>query len=151
MYSRFICFDAVWTKSLIGFTVEYICVYGISSAVSGLKIGEQITCFYDGLTILTFHGKEGRIFWFVIRKASRKYSWPDIPRFTKADAEELCQGLQDKRIHKSVDFGQIWAHRETYSMTALEENVFEHWHFGRIVCFGDSMHKVSSMPVLDRI
>ncbi|MCJ1243270.1 hypothetical protein MMC30_000467 [Trapelia coarctata] len=124
-------------------TVEYTCVYGISSAVSDLEIGEQITCFYDGLTILTFHGKKGRVYWFVIKKLDRKYIWPDIPRFSKLDAEELCQSLKSRKIHKSVDFSHIWANYESYSMTPLEENVFDHWHYGRVVCFGDSMHKMT--------
>ena len=127
----------------VAMTVDFTCVYGISSAVSGLDIGEQITCFYDGMTILTLHGKRGRVFWFVIQKTDVKYFWPDVPRFTKADAEKLCTSLQHRKIHQAVQFGHIWAHRETYTMTALEENVFEHWNFGRVVCFGDSMHKVS--------
>lgn len=86
-------------------TVEDSCVYGISSAVPDLEIGEQITRSCDGLTILTFHGRKGRVYWVVIKKTDRKHTWPDVPRFSKLDAEKLCQGLQSREIHKSVDFG----------------------------------------------
>jgi FAD dependent monooxygenase len=88
-------------------TVEDSCVYGISSAVPDLEIGEHITRFCDGLTILTFHGRKGRVYWVVIKKTDRKYTWPEVPRFSKLDAEKLCQGLQSREIHKSVDFGHI--------------------------------------------
>jgi FAD dependent monooxygenase len=113
--------------------------------VPGLLIGEQITCFYDGLTIITFHGKLGRIFWFVIRKMDRVYQYPDVPRFSTHDAEEVCEGFRQRRVWREVLFRHIWDRREVFSMTALEENVFSTWHFGRIVCFGDSMHKVSAV------
>lgn len=122
---------------------EYSCIYGISSAVPELLKGEQVTRFYDGLTILTFHGKEGRVFWFVIQKLDKKYYYPKCPRFDKRDAEVACERLESCKVWDGATFGDLWARREVYSMMVLEENVFQHWHFGRIVCLGDSMLKVS--------
>jgi FAD dependent monooxygenase len=127
---------------------EYACVYGISSAVPELMVGEQVIRFYDGLTIIAFPGKGGRVFWFVLQKMDQKYIYPNVPRFTKLDAERVCQGLETSTVWREVTFGHVWASREVYSMTASEENVFPHWNFGRIVCLGDSMHKVSEIPSL---
>lgn len=129
---------------------EYICVYGISSAIPGLVAGEQVTRFYNGLSILTFHGKGGRVFWFVLQKMDKKHYYPEVPHFTDIDAERLCLKLQDKEIWKGIFFSHIWARRKICSMVAVEENVFRHWHHGRIVCLGDSMHKVRRVLLFRR-
>lgn len=130
---------------------EYACVYGISWNIPELVIGDQVTCVYDGVSVMTFNGSQGRIIWFVTKKLDKRYHYPDIPRFTKVDAEKVCEGIQTKAIWGKVTFADIWAGRESYWMTALEENVFEHWHVGRVVCLGDSIHKVSSIPLLRKM
>ncbi|KAL8722761.1 MAG: hypothetical protein Q9225_000822 [Loekoesia sp. 1 TL-2023] len=122
---------------------EYACVFGISSPVPGLTKGEAIACFYDHLTILTMHGKGGRVFWFVLEKMEDKYRFPDIPRFDDIDAEKTCARICGHKVFQEVSFGKIWDAREIFSMVALEENVFERWHHDRIVCLGDSMHKMT--------
>lgn len=127
---------------------EYACIYGISGPVPGLIAGEQITCFGTGKSVLTFHGKGGRVYWFVFKKLDRRYCYPDFPRFTKLDTEELGQSFYAAKVWGSVTFGEIWTRREMCSMTALEENVFQHWNFGRMVCLGDSMHPVSRIHSL---
>ena len=129
---------------------EYACVFGLSSPVPGLEEGEAIACFYDGLTILTMHGKGARVFWFVLKKMEDKHVYPDIPRFDEVDAEKLCANIGGHKIIQGIKFEQIWNAREISSMVALEENVFECWHYNRIVCLGDSMHKVSSQAISHR-
>ncbi|KAL8636015.1 MAG: hypothetical protein Q9228_006546, partial [Teloschistes exilis] len=123
-------------------SAEYACVFGISSPLLQLLEGESIARFYDGMTVLTIQGKKGRIFWFVIKKLKEKYFYPNIPRFDDMDAEKICAQLYDTQVWKEVKFQQIWNSREVSSVVPLEENVFEHWHHGRVVCVGDSMHKV---------
>ncbi|RPB17841.1 flavo protein monooxygenase [Morchella conica CCBAS932] len=122
---------------------EYACIYGISWNIPELVIGDQVTCVYDGVSVMTFNGSQGRIIWFVTKKLDKRYHYPDIPRFTNVDAEKVCEGIQTKAIWGKVTFADIWAGRESYWMTALEENVFEHWHVGRVVCLGDSIHKLT--------
>lgn len=125
---------------------EYSCAFGISGAVSGLNSGELIAFSHDLLTILAIVGKDNHVFWFLIRKLKNKYIYPDVPRYSQDDAIDVCQSYQDLPIFNGVTFGDIWNNREVFSMTALEENVFRTWHIGRVVCFGDSMHKVVSLP-----
>ncbi|KAL8689124.1 MAG: hypothetical protein Q9218_005136 [Villophora microphyllina] len=122
---------------------EYVCVFGISAPVPQLAEGEAIACFYNGMTILTNHGKNGRVFWFVLQKMDRKHFYPNIPRFDDIDAEKICARLYDSKVWRKVTFQQIWDAREVHSIVPLEENVFDHWHYGRVVCLGDSMHKMT--------
>jgi FAD dependent monooxygenase len=123
-------------------TVEYSCVFGISSPIKGLEMGDQVNAFFDRLTIITIHGKDSRVFWFVIQKLDRKYTYPNSPRFTDADAAAMAEKLKDVRFYKDITFGQVWTNKEVASMTALEETVFQTWHHGRMALLGDSVHKV---------
>ncbi|OGM42673.1 FAD binding monooxygenase [Aspergillus bombycis] len=121
--------------------VEYACVFGISSPVSGLNAGDQVNAFHDGLTIITIQGKHGRVFWFVIQKLDDTYTYPDTVRFSSADAVRTCEKVAHFSLTNGATFGQVWENREVTSMTALEENIFSTWHADRIVCIGDSIHK----------
>jgi hypothetical protein len=128
--------------SRLGLTVEYSCIFGISSAVTGLEVGEQVACFHDGFTIMTYQGLGGRVYWFVVEKLDRKYTYPHLPRFSQQDALNGCERLGGVWLRNTVHFRDVWANRETFAMTALEECVLRPWHSGRIVCIGDSIHKV---------
>ncbi|KAL2842634.1 hypothetical protein BJX68DRAFT_270569 [Aspergillus pseudodeflectus] len=123
--------------------VEYSCIYGISSALPGLEVGEQVATFADGFTIMTYQGLGGRVYWFVIEKLDRKYTYPHIPRFTDQDAVRNCERLGSVWLRNSVHFRDVWRCRETFAMTALEEAVLRPWSDGRIVCIGDSIHKMT--------
>jgi FAD dependent monooxygenase len=122
--------------------VEYSCIFGISSPVKGLNLGEQVNAFSNYRTIIMIQGKYGRIYWLVIQKLQKKYIYPNSPRFTSSDAADAAERLRDVVIYQDITFGAIWDSRETASMTALEENVFQTWHYGRMVLIGDSVHKV---------
>ncbi|CAI7628965.1 unnamed protein product [Penicillium bialowiezense] len=124
-------------------TVEFRCIFGISSPMKGLKPGEQINALLDGVTIVTIHGKNGRLYWFVIQKLKEKYTYPNCPRYTKDDTMVAAEQLKHLRFHKHLTFGQLWDNRETASMTALEENTFKTWHHGRLALLGDSVHKMT--------
>ncbi|KAL4864587.1 hypothetical protein BDV12DRAFT_201015 [Aspergillus spectabilis] len=126
-----------------GLTVEYSCIFGISSAVTGLEVGEQVACFHDGFTIMTYQGLGGRVYWFVVEKLDRKYTYPHLPRFSQQDAINGCERLGGVWLRNTVHFRDVWANRETFAMTALEECVLRPWHSGRIVCIGDSIHKMT--------
>lgn len=145
MYNfRLPLFHSLTTLFLIATTAEYICVYGISTAEpGGLVPNELVISCYKGLVLFTLASSKDKVYWSIIKKADEKYRSPNIPRFTKSDAEDLCKSVQERKVAEGVDFSYVWAHRVFYEMTAVEENVFDHWHFGRIVCLGDSVHKVS--------
>nr|Q9C447.1 RecName: Full=FAD-dependent monooxygenase paxM; AltName: Full=Paxilline synthesis protein M [Penicillium paxilli]AAK11530.1 PaxM [Penicillium paxilli] len=124
-------------------TVEFRCIFGISSAMPGLKLGEQVNALFDGLTIVTIHGKDGRIYWFVIQKLGKKYVYPDSPRYTSHETSIAAEEIRDVKFYENITFGELWDKRETSSMTALEENTFKVWHHGRCVLLGDSVHKMT--------
>ncbi|KAJ6131991.1 FAD/NAD(P)-binding domain-containing protein [Penicillium samsonianum] len=124
-------------------TVEYSCIFGISAPIKGLIVGEQVNAFFDHLTIVTIHGKNGRVYWFLIQKLDRKYIYPECPRFTAKEIGPIVSHLKEIKFFKDITFGQLWDSRETASMTALEENVFDTWYHGRMVLMGDSVHKMT--------
>ena len=123
-------------------TVEYACVFGISSPIPGLLTGEHVNSYSNGLCVITFHGKDGRVFWFIIEKLSQKFLYPNTPRYSASDAAEFCGRLSSVRVWKNIHVADLWKNKLCASMTALEEGMLETWSFDRIVLFGDSIHKV---------
>ncbi|CDM27378.1 hypothetical protein DTO013E5_8492 [Penicillium roqueforti] len=124
-------------------TVEYACVFGISRAIPGLRSGEHINHYGDKFCVITFHGKDGRVFWFIIQKLDRVYTYPNAPRYSPNDAAELCDKIQDVIIWRDITVGDLWKTKLVSSMTALEEGLFETWSLNRIVILGDSVHKMT--------
>jgi hypothetical protein len=123
-------------------TVSYACIFGISSAVPELKIGHLHLSIYSGISFIVAPGSRGRLSWFVVLKLDKTYQYGSAPRFSVIDIASRCEQLADMYIWKDVQFAQLWQSRQAFSMVHLEENIFETWYCGRIVCIGDSMHKV---------
>ncbi|KAJ5948641.1 hypothetical protein N7454_001948, partial [Penicillium verhagenii] len=123
--------------------VEYTCVFGISSPISGLETGEHINRYGDKFSVITFHGKDGRVFWFIIQKLDQVYVYPNVPRYSPADAAELCSNLAHVSILGDIRVQDLWDNKIVASMTALEEGLLEIWNFDRIVLLGDSVHKMT--------
>ncbi|GAD99479.1 FAD binding monooxygenase [Paecilomyces variotii No. 5] len=122
---------------------EYACIFGISSPIDGLKPGEQVDALYDGFTVITIHGKGGRIFWFMIKKMKKKFTYPDRPRFSPEVAERVVASIGQNRLWGNIKVKDIWDRKEVASMTPLEENVFSTWYYNRMVLVGDSVHKMT--------
>lgn len=132
-------------------TVQNACVFGVSSDVVGLAPGQQVCSFNDNRSFLTFTGKDGRVFWFLVKKLEQKYSYNNAPRFTSKDIEPICHPFMSDTIIENTRFSDLWARKQMCSITPLAENVFQTWSYRRIVCIGDSMHKVcSSLNSLQR-
>lgn len=131
------------TKRCTDLTVEFRCMFGISSPIKDLIPGEQVNALFDGLTIITIHGKNGRVYWFVIQKLDKKYTYPNCPRYMASDIELAAEELRSIVFYKDLNFGHLWETRETVSMTVLEENTFETWYHDRLVLLGDSAHKMT--------
>ena len=124
---------------------EYKCLFGISSSVIGLPSGNYDVTYKKDVSTMVITGKGGRVFWFLFIKMDHIYRAGEIPRFTKAEAEDLAQQHLDMPIlpQGRVKFGDIWKRRETYTLVATEEADYEHWSWGRFACLGDSVHKVT--------
>ncbi|KAJ6179789.1 hypothetical protein N7519_010250 [Penicillium mononematosum] len=124
-------------------TVEYACVFGISRPIPGLRSGEHINHYGDKFCVITFHGKDGRVFWFIIQKLDRVYTYPNAPRYSPNDAADLCGKMQNVVIWRDITVGDLWKTKVVASMTALEEGIFKTWSLNRIVILGDSVHKMT--------
>ena len=124
-------------------TAEYQCLFGISARVEGLVPGETEVVYGKGFSFLIICGKDGRTFWFSFSKMDKIYRTPDIPRFTKQDAEDQMNKRSHLPITNTVTFGDILKTRITYTLTPLEEAFYKTWTWGRFVTLGDSTHKDS--------
>ncbi|KAL2783205.1 hypothetical protein BJX66DRAFT_349697 [Aspergillus keveii] len=128
---------------LAAFVVEYACVFGISTPISGLESGEHVNSYSDGLCVITFHGKDGRVFWFILVKLQKKFFYPDTPRFSAGDAAKVCAEYADVPVLGDICIRDLWRNKTSASMTALEEGLLETWRFKRVVLLGDSIHKMT--------
>ncbi|POR31659.1 FAD-dependent monooxygenase [Tolypocladium paradoxum] len=123
--------------------IDYACVYGISSGVPGVEDGLQLSLLDHGLTIHVFNGKNRKVFWFVITKTNKRYSYTDRPHFDTQDAREICESLKSKKLDSALTFGDVWENRDIFTITPLEEGWFKTWHSGRLVCMGDAVRKLT--------
>jgi hypothetical protein len=122
---------------------EYTCVYGISSESDLPPGGIEVVHGHD-VSALAIVGKEKRTFWFLINKMDQQYRVPNIPRWTKKDAEKRIQAHLDFRITDKVTLADIWKNRISCTLVSMEEASFKTWTWGRFACLGDSIHKVGS-------
>ncbi|OJI84701.1 hypothetical protein ASPTUDRAFT_925491 [Aspergillus tubingensis CBS 134.48] len=124
-------------------TTEYCCVFGISSCVPGLEVADQVNAFHDNLTFIILVGKNKRAFWFVLKKMDQRYTYPNNPRFSAEYTAQTCEKLAHLHLTKDLTFRQVWDTRVLAAMTPLEESIFQTWYLNRIVCIGDSVHKMT--------
>jgi hypothetical protein len=96
---------------------------------------ESSITHHSGKSFLVIGQKE-YTFWFVFfRNAERRY-WPSSPRWTQADE------LADCPISDTQMFGELYKSRIRGELVNVEEGLFKHMYFGRIVLAGDAVHKV---------
>jgi hypothetical protein len=117
-------------------------VFGISNPIPDIKSWPQVIRYNRGSTILIFPNKEGRVFWTVISKLDKKYVYPNVPRYSQADAIAKCESILGMLIWQGVAFKSLWERRSVFTMQVLEESVLKTWSYRRIVCLGDSVSKV---------
>ncbi|GAQ35582.1 hypothetical protein AtubIFM55763_004477 [Aspergillus tubingensis] len=110
---------------------------------SRLEVADQVNAFHDNLTFIILVGKNKRAFWFVLKKMDQRYTYPDNPRFSAEYTAQTCEKLAHLHLTKDLTFRQVWDSRVLAAMTPLEENIFQTWYLNRIVCIGDSVHKMT--------
>lgn len=107
----------------------------------------DLTCtHYSGKSFLVIGGKK-HTFWFVFFKNERVY-WPGLPRWTKADAEKRAAECMDCPISETQVFGELWKTAIRTELVNVEEGLFKHMFFGRVVLAGDSVHKVMKLRLI---
>jgi hypothetical protein len=95
-------------------------------------------------------GKGGRIFWCLVEKMDQEFQPPDVPKYGDKEAQEYAIEHLDKQLVSGtadVKFRDFWERRQSWALVALEEGHLDHWSWGRIVCIGDSVHKVGTRHI----
>lgn len=123
-------------------TVDFSCVFGMSSGVPGLEAGQQMLRINDGWSLMVIPSRTDIVYWFIMQKLDQTYTYATTPRYTQEEAAAACSRLVDVPVWKHIRFGDIWEKRRVFNMLALQEGIFQTWHTGRLVCLGDSIHKV---------
>ncbi|KAK8073460.1 hypothetical protein PG994_004359 [Apiospora phragmitis] len=121
---------------------SFSCVFGISHDVPELEPGEQILLMSNGQTIFVM-GSTGVVFWFIVTQLDRRYEYHDAPRYTTQEAAAFCEARLDAEIKEGVSFECLWRKRHVFNMLPLQESLFQTWSHGRVVCIGDSVHKMT--------
>lgn len=138
------CSTAHLLPSIIGLSAEYNCLFGISYGVPKLEPGDFVTCYNRGYCVATIVDEGGKVYWFAQERLPRLYRIHEIPRYTDDDARDFVARHSDIVIVKGPDgltLGDLWEKTASFRLVAIEEGKFKLWHWGRIVCVGDSIHK----------
>ncbi|KAH7082317.1 FAD binding domain protein [Paraphoma chrysanthemicola] len=121
---------------------EYNCLFGISSHTDGVEEGSVNVNYSKDFSTMVIGGK-GKLFWFMFKRLNEVYRMPNIPRYTKEDAEIFAANVQGQRITPKLTFRDIWRNRTSYTLVATEEAQLSRWSWGRIACVGDGVHKMT--------
>ena len=129
-------------------TAEYRGLYGISTPIKGINTGSMTIVSTKDLVCYWICGKGGRINWCLVQKMAERRP-PNVPKYSEQEAQEYARKHLDKPLvtdTADVKFGDLWQRRQSYALVALEEGHLDQWSWGRIVCSGDSVHKVRIWP-----
>lgn len=106
----------------------------------------DMTCtHYPGKSFLVI-GQKKYTFWFVFFKTAKRLYWPSNPRWNQEDADKRALECADCPISDTQMFGELWKSRVRGELVNVEEGLFKHMYFGRIVLAGDAVHKVENKP-----
>lgn len=141
------------THTSSGITADYNCFFGIADELPELVPGDShISTDIDHSSLL-FVGKGSKEVttagagslpqWFFFSKMDRKYSGSSIPRFTKVQMEQQVEEFGDFKLTEHITLKDIMAKTKSLSYLPLEEANHEVWTYGRIVCLGDAIHKMT--------
>ncbi|KAL2143755.1 hypothetical protein VTI28DRAFT_10052 [Corynascus sepedonium] len=129
---------------------EYNCIFGIAQGVTSpvVQPGDVNTCYHVGRCALSITAEGGKMYWFAQERLPRTYHLGEIPRYTDDDARDFVARHADL-IYAKGSNGQkltlpdLWEKTTSFRLVAIEEAKFKLWHWGRIVCAGDSIHKAT--------
>ncbi|OOQ83533.1 FAD binding domain protein [Penicillium brasilianum] len=106
---------------------------------------KSLFCDWTALVGLspTLPGQKKYTFWFVFFKNPQRLHWPSRPRWSNADAEQRARECADCPISRTQVFGELWKTRIRGELVNVEEGLFNHMYFGRVVLAGDAVHKMT--------
>ncbi|KAK4149757.1 hypothetical protein C8A00DRAFT_37653, partial [Chaetomidium leptoderma] len=122
---------------------EYNCLFGISKGVNfpQLAPGDVNSSYNPGRCALTIAAEGGKVYWFVQERLDGIHHRTDIPRYTDDDARAFVARNGDIIHLPGVTLADLWQKTVSSRLVAIEEAKFNLWHWGRIACVGDAVHK----------
>ncbi|KAE8139749.1 hypothetical protein BDV38DRAFT_241112 [Aspergillus pseudotamarii] len=129
-------------------SATYSCVFGISHRTPGIDPGTLQDVFNEKFSYLIADGPGDRTYFFLFEHMDRVRFGQEIPRLTEADRDEMAGRHFDDPITSDVKFGDIYARRIRSGVTPLQEHVYKHWHYGRMIALGDASHKLHPLTGL---
>jgi hypothetical protein len=121
---------------------EFNIIFGFSSGVKGLVVGQDQRSHGKDFAILAVHAQGDTTYWFLWNKLDKKYLTPNIPRYSQGEAAVVAQNYLDYYVNETVKFKDLWDNRVTFSMHPVEEYLAKRWTWNRFVAIGDAVHKV---------
>jgi hypothetical protein len=90
--------------------------------------------------------KDGSVSWIILEKLDKEYHLPNIPKYSDEDARVFAESRLGMILVSDacqVTVGDLWKKMQICALVPVEEGDLKVWTSGRIVCLGDSVHKVS--------
>ncbi|KAJ5918466.1 FAD-dependent monooxygenase [Penicillium verhagenii] len=121
---------------------DWTALVGLSPTLPGMSNCDMTCTHYPGRSFLVI-GQKTYTFWFVFFKNPQRLHWPSRPRWSDADAAERARECADCPISSTQVFGELWKTRIRGELVNVEEGLFDHAYFGRVVLAGDAVHKMT--------
>jgi FAD dependent monooxygenase len=134
---------ALNSDDMLGITAEYTCFFGIAQGITGLSPGDSHISSSIDHSSLIFVGSSSILQWFFFSKLPAKHPYASIPRFTKEQMEAQVIEFSDFHLTDKLTLKEVMSKTTSLSYLPLEEANHETWTWGRIVCLGDAIHKMT--------
>ncbi|KAF2137749.1 uncharacterized protein K452DRAFT_235327 [Aplosporella prunicola CBS 121167] len=121
---------------------DWSALIGFSPTLPSMSNCNVSVTHYPGRSFLVL-GQKKYTFWFVFFRNSERLYWPHSPRWTQADAEKRAVECLECPISNTHVFGELWKQRVRAELVNVEEGLFKHMFFGRVVLSGDAVHKMT--------
>jgi 2-polyprenyl-6-methoxyphenol hydroxylase-like FAD-dependent oxidoreductase len=66
-----------------------------------------------------------------------------IPTYGEADMLDMVRARWNEGLQPCLTVGKLFSHRLRATLVSMAEYVLGRWYHGRVICLGDSAHKVS--------
>ncbi|KAL9625673.1 MAG: hypothetical protein Q9204_007775 [Flavoplaca sp. TL-2023a] len=138
------CEEAIKVILSDALQTSYCCLLGIAPTPTGLGI-RDMTCVHDHGFSFLFLSQPNQTYFFVFFKLPKQAKRSVNCRWTSEDADKAADSVASHPISDSLEFGELWRTRIRGQLVSVEEGIFKHWHFGRLVLAGDAAHKVDQL------
>ncbi|KAL2836925.1 FAD dependent oxidoreductase-domain-containing protein [Aspergillus pseudoustus] len=128
---------------------DYYCFLGMthptppSSVTRVLDLRQLHSCSHRGVFFMFCLNPDSTVYWFVLVKNDKRYVHPHLPRWSEEDVQRKLEEIADYEICSPMTFRDIWKITPSVTSTYAHEGILETWNFGRIVCIGDSVFKLT--------